>query len=78
MRKVDYVCDICKKENKIFGIDQKIPVVFTTEQNEGRSTEPYLDRVTIDICEMCYSKIIGGNMPFASGAMGHNDYHFKD
>lgn len=79
MRKEHYICDICKKEgNKITNHGQKMTVVFTTEQNEGRSTEPYFDTVVIDICEPCRTKLIEGKMLFASGAMGYNDYRFKD
>ncbi len=63
-------CDLCKfindKCKKI-----KYPVVFTTEQNEGRRCDPYISYDEIDVCPSCERKIL---MVRATGAMGHNDY----
>lgn len=79
MEKLSVFCDVCDgnipvKEGKH---SEKIMVVMTTEQNEGRATEPYLQIVDLDICGKCKSKVISGKMLFAEGAMGHNKYFFK-
>lgn len=76
-------CDICSaelelKQGAIDNIKKDVQVVFTTEQTEGKNTTPYLRIVTIDLCDGCYSKILDGNMPFAAGAMGYNNYWFKN
>ena len=76
MKIIDYKCDIHKCD---FDVGEKfrdkaIQVTFTTEQTEGRSIEPYLAVVTIDICEGCYNKLVKGAHIFASGAQGYNIY----
>lgn len=50
-----YFCDICGKEEK----DVKhicYPVIFQTEQTEGRSVEPYISDTNIDVCPNCCKK----------------------
>jgi hypothetical protein len=75
MRKETYTCDICEKkvENHV---EKDIQVIFLTEQNEGRTIKPYMDNVKIDICDACMEKRMGGGSIYATGTMGHNDYHF--
>lgn len=69
-------CDICKEETNNEEID--IQVIFTTEQNEGKSCSPYLCNEKLNICDKCMNRIlVGGNYIFASGAMGCNTYKFK-
>lgn len=72
-----YFCDICKKETEKDNVKSisRMPVIFTTEQTEGRSVEPYLDFVSIDICNKCLAKSIKIK---ASGAMGYNNYRIVD
>lgn len=72
MKKVSeiFICDVCKKEDaKMQSINY--PVLFTTEQTEGRPVKPYISQQKIDVCEECLSKIIKlqGN-----GAQGFNNY----
>lgn len=72
-----YYCDVCKKETNNEEID--IQVIFTTEQNEGRSCYPHLCNEKLNICDDCMEKILfDGNYIFASGGMGINTYVFKD
>jgi len=77
-----YTCDICAEiidtKQKWSGIHASIPVVFTTEQTEGRPIQPYLAQQGMDICHLCYAKIIKGKLPFGAGAQGYNRYCFKD
>lgn len=74
----EITCDVC---SIIIKSDThkatNLSVVFTTEQTEGRSTEPYLSLVKIDICPTCMKSILLGKMLFAHGAMGFNQYYFK-
>lgn len=77
-------CDVCKSDIDFFSlkysnlqVPTNIHVVFTTEQTEGRSVDPYLSLETIDICPACMRTILGGKMLFAEGAMGNNTYYFK-
>lgn len=69
-----YFCDICGKEEK----DIKhicYPVIFQTEQTEGRSVKPYIDNTNIDVCPNCCKKILKLS---ATGAQGYNSYSIID
>lgn len=64
------MCDICGKD--VEGIkNTKYPVLFTTEQTEGRSCKPYISYQDIDLCPECLKNVIkiGG-----CGAQGYNKY----
>ena len=69
-------CDVC-------GLDaihkqESMQVIFHTEQNEGRSSEPYFDHVKLDLCDECFNKCLNmGTYIHAAGAMGYNDYFFR-
>lgn len=75
MKKEEYLCDICKKEAKHKNLE--LQIIFLTEQQEGRNSEPYLDDAKIDLCDKCHQKLLKGNYIFARGAMGYNNYGFK-
>lgn len=75
MRQEIYYCDVCNTNAKIENI--KLQVIFTTEQDEGRSVTPYLTLKDIDICDKCLAYLMKGNYLFAAGAMGHNTYNFR-
>lgn len=66
-------CDLCK--NEVSELETiKYPVVFITEQTEGRSSEPYIDYKQIDLCEDCMKKslkIIG------MGCQGYNTFELR-
>jgi hypothetical protein len=71
-------CDIC---NVLINASQKptvIPVVFTTEQTEGRSTKPYISMQSMDICEKCLHKLIYEFPLLGQGAQGYNTYSWRD
>ena len=79
MKKEIYICDICGEESGAPRKgDGKVQVIFTTEQNQGISTKPYFEFVSIDWCEQCRSKALAGNAIYATGAMGYNQYYFKE
>lgn len=74
---VDYYCDICSEKTK--NEEEKLPIIFLTEQNEGRSCYPYLTKGNIVLCDRCKEKmLIEGIFIFAEGAMGYNNYFFKE
>lgn len=77
MKTEHYTCDIGNCNNEAALKSFELQVIFTTEQNEGRGTEPYLSTVKIDLCKGCYEQIVSGNYVFATGAMGHNEYSFN-
>ena len=67
-------CDICKSVNNVK--ERKVPVIFTTEQTEGRSHHPYFEFAIMDICLMCMDKLLSGIALYAYGAQGFNTYYF--
>ena len=72
-----FKCDICKKEVEELKMhtNHKLPVIFTTNQIDGRTRKPYLDYKKIDICFECYNKMIKGRKFItARGAQGYNEY----
>lgn len=64
-------CDICGNKIQQPVIKIKYPVIFITEQTEGRKTAPYIDYQNLDCCMECQSKILKVK---AHGAQGHNTY----
>lgn len=68
-----YVCDICGAE---FAERRpvNVPVVWTTEQTEGRFCEPYYGVECLDLCEDCADRI---HVVEAAGAQGLNRYVFR-
>lgn len=77
MKKEYLVCDVCKSEEKVSHIN-KITVVFTTEQTEGRYVKPYLSEQNLDLCKDCIKMMTEkGRILFGSGAQGYNKYYFK-
>ena len=69
---VTIICDICK--NKVENdkcLTVKFPVVFTTEQTEGRSTKPYISYNELDLCINCQKKILTVQ---GQGAQGYNSF----
>lgn len=62
-------CEICKRNRDVCQL--KMPVLFLTEQTEGRSVDPYLSEETVDVCLECIPKVIKVH---GAGAMGYNEY----
>lgn len=80
MKRIIYTCDICNVEIVKFEKPEqivKIQAIFTTEQNEGRTAEPYFELVNLELCTQCLTEALSGKAIFAEGAMGYNKYHFK-
>lgn len=74
-----YTCDIenCTIQLKEWN-NKSYPVVFVTEQTEGRATEkPYISWDAIDLCDAHMQQLINTLPIVASGAMGHNKYNFR-
>lgn len=68
-------CDICGSDAT--HLKQKLQVVFTTEQTEGRPMSPHLSDQSLDLCERCLGRIIDRHPVRASGAQGHNTYELS-
>lgn len=68
-----YVCDICGAE---FAEQRSVnvPVVWTTEQTEGRRCKPYYKVECLDLCEDCADRVY---VVEARGAQGRNLYVFR-
>ena len=78
MRKTETIttitCDLCGNEiRKDEYITVKYPVIFTTEQNEGRCCQPYIDYENLDLCINCQKKVL---KVCGDGAQGNNRYEF--
>ena len=65
-------CDICENEMPVTTVPY--PVIFTTEQTEGRPCKPYISVRNIDMCEECKTAAL---MITAVGAQGVNTYSIK-
>ncbi len=65
-------CDICKMEKPVVAINY--PVIFTTDQTEGRPCKPYISQEKIDVCEACKSRILTIE---GYGAQGCNTFRIK-
>lgn len=77
METIKYFCDVCKKE--LYNNQRtNIQVIFTTEQTEGRSSNPYLCEEKIHLCAICKECVLKGNYIFAHGAQGYNTYYFEE
>lgn len=65
-------CDLCKEEKPVKEINY--PIIFTTEQTEGRSVTPYISQAKLEVCDECIEKICKIT---AVGAQGCNTYRVK-
>ena len=67
------ICDICKKEvERITTVNY--PVIFHTEQTEGRSCSPYISKEKLDLCDECAERVL---MLDGWGAQGVNSYDIR-
>lgn len=70
-----YYCDICGKEIECANLKKiTYPVIFHTEQTEGRYCEPYISHQKIEICGECLEQICKLS---AVGAQGYNKYEIR-
>jgi len=74
--RTEIICDIRDCGKKADHKEKTLSVRFTTEQNEGRSTPPYLSGEKLDLCAEHYQKYIDTLPLTGSGAMGYNEYIF--
>lgn len=72
------ICDIKDCGSEAVHKQKTVSVRFNTEQNEGRSVEPYLEGEKLDFCKKHYQMYIDSLGLNASGAMGHNEYVFQE
>ena len=72
-----YKCDIEDCDNTATHINEKIQVIFRTEQNEGTPINGSLSIEKLDICKDCYEKLISGKIINAYGAQGFNKYYIN-
>lgn len=68
-----YFCDICGKESDTQSIS--CPVLFLTDQTEGKPVRPYITYETLDLCDSCLRKVVSVS---AIGAQGYNTYSFSE
>lgn len=69
---IKYFCDICKEETKNEDIFQvNYPIVFTTNQIDGKECKAYIEQKQIDICRHCAANVLKIS---ASGCQGYNEY----
>lgn len=67
------ICDVCKNEvEKITTVNY--PVIFHTEQTEGRSCSPYISKEKLDLCDECAERVL---MLDGWGAQGVNSYAIR-
>lgn len=65
-------CDICNSKTETL-IDIVYPVIFHTEQTEGKYVEPYIYNTKIEVCPNCLKRLCRLS---AIGAQGYNRYSF--
>lgn len=63
------ICDCCKLEKPTMKV--KYPVLFLTEQTEGRNVDPYISYHDLDLCAECIRENVG---ICGVGAQGYNEY----
>ena len=77
MKKIEIICDIdgCDGFIREPTPQHRLPIIFNTEQTEGRPVDPYLSYQNIDMCSECHESMIkSGKYLKGSGAQGHNKY----
>lgn len=63
-------CDICGREVE-HAESVTVPVLWKTEQNEGRPCEPYIACERLDLCEECLHSVLAIE---AIGCIGNNTF----
>jgi hypothetical protein len=67
-----FFCDVCKKEASTISVNY--PVIFHTDQTEGRGCAPYISQEKLDICTECGKRLL---ILDGWGAQGCNKYEVK-
>ena len=68
-----YFCDICGAEGAVQSV--RYPVIFHTDQDEGRACKEYISYENLDLCQQCLRK---GLVFHGWGAQGINRYEVKE
>lgn len=68
-----HFCDICGEEGFVWNINY--PVIFHTEQTEGRSCDPYISQEEMEVCDTCLRKVLKIQ---GWGAQGFNKYKVRE
>lgn len=71
-----HTCDLCR--NTATKLKQNIPVVFMTEQTEGRPCKPHLTTESLDLCDGCLERVVDSYPLTAYGAQGSNTYEWRN
>lgn len=71
---VQCFCDVCKRE-ATDPTEVKYPVIFHTDQTEGRWCPEYISYEKIEFCDECLKKALRLH---GAGAQGYNEYRFED
>lgn len=67
-----FFCDLCKRECAEKALQSfSYPVIFYTDQTEGKLCEPYVSHTKLEVCQKCCGKILKVS---ATGAQGYNEY----
>lgn len=66
-------CDCCGLPKPTMKV--KYPVLFSTDQTEGRACDPYISMETLDLCVDCIQDSIRIR---GAGAQGYNEYKTLD
>jgi len=75
---VGYICDICAASGREGMFTEiNIPLVFYTEQTEGKGVAPYISNKKMEICQQCEHKLIDTLPIIAYGAQGYNEYKWR-
>ena len=64
------ICDVCKKEVENV-TEVNYPVIFHTEQTEGKCCSQYISKEKLELCDECAEKLL---MLHGWGAQGLNHY----
>lgn len=73
MEIITKICDICRLPKPTQSV--KYPVMFHTDQTEGRARDPYISMETLDVCADCLPKIVKVH---GWGAQGYNEYKTEE
>ena len=78
MKQTTYICDIKNCATEATHINEKMQVIFKTNQTDGSNSPSHFTFVTMDICDGCFDKLLGGTYIVAYGAQGQNTYYIKE
>lgn len=67
-----FFCDVCGRQTEVHNVNY--PVIFHTEEMEGRTVDPHIIHQKIDMCRECLSKTL---MLDGYGSNGLNRYSFR-